>query len=75
MSGKSRRCGLNPFSEVISSCVDPFFLAEDDGWISPMKSNPHCWKGLSIDIGFKARGNTFIFPSNMWHLWREVTFL
>jgi len=25
--------------------------AEDDGWISPIKSRPHCWKGAEIKIG------------------------
>ena len=35
---------------------------EEDGFISSMKSIPHCWKGASTCMGFKGNGNSFLLP-------------
>jgi hypothetical protein len=45
------------------------------GWISPIKSRPHCWKGLETTIGFKGRDLSYCFPENIWHLMQALTFL
>ena len=36
----------------------------EGGWIYPMKSKPHCWKGIFSIIGFKGRERNFCFPTN-----------
>lgn len=46
---------------------------EEGGCISTMKSRPHCWNGFLVERGFRGKGNSFLLPSKIWHLWQEVT--
>jgi hypothetical protein len=42
-----------------------FFHVEDGGFISPMKSKPHCMNGASNEIDFSGRGYNFLLPSKI----------
>jgi hypothetical protein len=45
------------------------------GWISPIKSRPHYWKGPETTIGFKGRDLSYSFPENLWHGMQALTSL
>jgi hypothetical protein len=45
------------------------------GWIYPMKSRPHCWKGPETTTCFKGRDLSCCLPENLWHLMQALTFL
>jgi len=45
----------------------------DSGFISPMKSSPHCLKGSSTCIGITGRGESFCPLAKNWHFWHDLT--
>jgi hypothetical protein len=43
------------------------------GWISTIKSRPHCWKGPEMTTSFKGRDLSYCFPENLWHEIQALT--
>ena len=47
---------------------------KEDGFISPIKCRPHCWKGALTAIGFKGNDNNFCLPTNLWQGMHALTY-
>jgi hypothetical protein len=48
------------------------FLAEDEGLIGLIKSNPPFEKGNSGRIGCNGMAERCSFPANFWHLSKDI---